>query len=660
MNIIEKDTGVIGRGKDILFAEGKYFLLSEEPAKVSYSEDLESWTEIQLNGDFLKPEHLAYGNGMFVLTGSLGKTANTYIYYSKDGINWIPKIIDTGVSISLYSNTCKFINNRFVFITGYKSVKKDGTQVRMTNQYYETKDCNTIIRHDNTIETSEDLDAMDIEYHNGLYVCVGASGTIYTSTNLENWIRRNSSVTEKLVGISYGKSLFVVSGDSGVILTSKDGMNWNKQNSGTTSYLIRSRYSNGMFIVVGYNGTILQSIDAINWKNLAVDGKTGLRYGLTVNEDRFVISATRYTETGTIPIFYFDVSRNLTTDSEDSSLFFFDKNLNMLGIIDYFISLRWRRKYFEAGEFEIILPVSPYVLEFINTDILVMRNNYSEAGIIETIEFNDDGTNEEVTISGRFLSSLLERRIVKNRINFSGNTIEGMNTIVDSMTPLTSAWETESVSRSSRSISFQCTYKNVYNYLCKLSEYSGIAFRIVPNVDSKVYMFEIWSGKDRTINQSENEQYSFSDDNFNIKQGNLIISNKSKANYALIGGTGEGDNRITAEVNKGLEGFDLYEIFVDQKSLSNDGLSVENYKNELKAVGEGKMNDGIFKLEVTASSQADYKKAWDLGDIVNIKKEKWGIYTTYRIIEAEETIEDGKKTVYPTFGSPLTSAWDDE
>ena len=63
---------------------------------------------------------------------------------------------------------------------------------------------------------------------------------------------------------------------------------------------------------------------------------------------------------------------------------------------------------------------------------------------------------------------------------------------------------------------------------------------------------------------------------------------------------------------------------------------------------------------MTALVQQDYKVKWDLGDVVNIKKEKWGVYTTYRIIEVEETIEDGKKTIYPTFGNPLSSAWDDE
>ena len=187
-----------------------------------------------------------------------------------------------------------------------------------------------------------------------------------------------------------------------------------------------------------------------------------------------IITAYSYNSTGTIPIYILNLSRELTADSdEDSSLFFFDKELNLLGIVDYFISLRWRRKYFEAGEFEIVLPVNDYMMQFIDTDVIVMRNNYTEAGIIETIEFSDNGTDEEATISGRFLTSLLSRRIVKSKINFSGNTIEGMNTIVNAMTPLTTQWETETVTMSSPHIDFQVTYKNVYDYLCKLSEYSN-------------------------------------------------------------------------------------------------------------------------------------------------------------------------------------------
>lgn len=661
MKLIEKDSGVIGAGKEIAYVDGKYYLLSESPAKVCVSEDLENWTEYQLNESYLKPAHISYGNGIFLITGGAGTTNNTYYYYSTDGVNWIPKVLNTGENFSMHSNTCKFINNRFVFTTGYKT-SRSGQQISSTKQFYETTDGINVTRHDYTIEESKSTTTMDIDYKNGMYVSVGELGSIFTSSNLSNWTRRTSGTTLKLVGITYGKGQFVITGDKGTILTSTNGINWTKQESGTDAYLIRSRYANGMYIACGYNGTILQSIDGVSWTDID-NGTAGVRYGLAYNnEDNvMIITAYRYNSTGTIPIYILNLSRELTADSdEDSSLFFFDKELNLLGIVDYFISLRWRRKYFEAGEFEIVLPVNDYMMQFIDTDVIVMRNNYTEAGIIETIEFSDNGANEEATISGRFLTSLLSRRIVKSKINFSGNTIEGMNTIVNAMTPLTTQWETETVTMSSPHIDFQVTYKNVYDYLCKLSEYSNIGIRIVPNIDSKVYMFEAWKGLDRTSGQTENEEYSFSDDNYNIEQGKLVKSEKTKANYIFVGGTGEEDNRVLVTVDAGKTGFDLYEVFSDQKSLSNKDLSDSVYRAKLKSIGEGKLSDGTFQLEVTALVQQDYKVKWDLGDVVNIKKEKWGVYTTYRIIEVEETIEDGKKTIYPTFGNPLSSAWDDE
>lgn len=664
MKIIEKDTHITGGGRSISYIDGKYYLLSDNPAKVCVSEDLENWTEHLLNGNYLKPENIAYGNGIFIITGRNSTDNGTWFYRSLNGSTWTPIKINTGTSYSVTSNSVKFLNNRFIALLGiywYKTIDGKKVRTKTENWFYESTNGTNWNKHELIIESNENLDQMDIDYNNGIYVRVGESGSIYTSSNLNNWTRRTSDTSLKLVGISYGKGQFIITGDKGIILTSKDGINWNKQESGTETYLIRSRYANGMYIACGYNGVILQSIDGITWQNISsrVDG---VAYGLAYNNinNRIVITHYHYSS-GTIPIFYFDLSRELSASSEeDSSLFFFDKELNLLGIVDYFISLRWRRKYFEAGEFEIVLPVNDYMMQFIAPDVIVMRNNYTEAGIIETIEFSDNGTNEEVTISGRFLSALLSRRIIKSKINFSGNTIEGMNTIVNAMTPLTTQWETEIVTMSSPHIDFQVTYKNVYEYLCKLAEYSNISFRVVPNVDSKVYMFEVWKGLDRTSEQNENEIYSFSDDNYNIEQGRLIISEKTKANYVLVGGVGEDTDRVLVTVDDGASGFDRYEIFSDQKSLSKQDLSDRAYREKLKSVGEGKLSDGTFQLEVTALVQQDYKIKWNLGDIVNIKKEKWGVYTAYRIIEVEETIEDGKKTIYPTFGSPLSSAWDDE
>lgn len=663
MKIIERDTNVVGSGRGIIYVDGKYYMLSDSPAKVCISEDLETWTEYSLGDNYLKPREIAYGNGTFIIVGGRIQNGNaSYIFISHDGINWTPKAVDVGYNMSFDFNKVEFINNRFVFQTGYQFTNSQGQTTRIVDIFFETKDGNTITRHDKNIYTSEQIFTRSITYANNKYFTVGDLGNIFYSSNLNSWTRVNSPVRENLQDIIFAKGQYIAVGYGGVILTSDDGINWTKQNSNTDSALVRIRYANGMYIACGYNGTILQSIDSVMWQDID-DGTAGVRYGLAYNnEDNvMVITAYRYSSTGTIPIYILNLTRELSADSEeDSSLFFFDKELNLLGIVDYFISLRWRRKYFEAGEFEIVLPVNDYMMQFIDTDVIVMRNNYTEAGIIETIEFSDNGTDEELIISGRFLSSLLERRIVKSKINFSGNTIEGMNTIVNAMTPLTEQWETETVTMSSPHIDFQCTYKNVYEYLCKLAEYSNIGFRVVPNVDSKVYMFEAWEGKNRTSEQSINEQYSFSDDNYNIEQGKLVISEKTKVNYVLVGGQGEDENRVLVSVDEGISGFDRYEVFSDQKSLTKGSLSDNDYKAKLRSVGEGKLSDGTFQLEVTALVQQDYKTKWNLGDIVNIKKEKWGVYTSYRIIEVEETIEDGKKTIYPTFGSPLSSAWDDE
>ena len=671
MKFIERNTNITGGGRGIIYVDGKYYMLSDSPAKVCVSEDLENWDEYNLNSSYLKPQNIAYGNGIFVICGLESTSNNTYIYYSRNGTTWNAVALPTTVDFSIDCYSVKFINNRFVITSsGWRTTWRTGdtiTKIEEKVAFFESTNGSnwtlrllTIDRGTNT--NYKNANAKDIEYRNGIYVYVGNNGNIYSSTNLINWTKRDSTTSNLLNSICYGKSQFVACGDYGTILTSPNGIAWTKRDSTIDTYIRQVKYANGTYLGLGNSGELLESYDGIMWKNIS-EVTSGTRFGMAYNniDDLLVVTAWKYTSTGTIPIYIAKLSRELSTEGEeDSSLFFFDKNLNMLGIVDYFISLRWRRKYFEAGEFEIVLPVNDYMMQFISTDVIVMRNNYTEAGIIETIEFSDNGINEEVTFSGRFLSALLSRRIVKSKINFSGNTIEGMNTIVNAMTPLTTQWETETVTMSSPHIDFQVTYKNVYEYLCKLAEYSNIGIRVVPNVDSKVYMFEVWKGLDRTSEQSENEEYSFSDDNYNIEQGKLIMSKKTKANYVLVGGAGEDSSRVLVTVDDGATGFDRYEIFSDQKSLSNKDLSDSAYREKLKSVGEGKLSDGTFQLEVTALVQQDYKTKWNLGDIVNIKKEKWGVYTTYRIIEVEETIEDGKKTIYPTFGSPLSSAWDDE
>lgn len=655
MEWIWKDSKIKGNGKDIIYANEKFWFVHNSPCGIAYSNDLVNWVDVVLDSKKItSTKNLAYGNSKFIITGDHNDSGNTYIAVSSNGIDWKYKTINTGQDFSITSNSCRFINNRFVFLTGWYNYNiVTGIRNYTIIQIYETIDGENITRHEFRYDGPDNIDSMDITYGNGLYVIVGESGTILISNNLINWTKIKSGVKDKLVGVTYGRNMFVVTGANGTILTSKDGKKWTKQKSNTTSYLIRSRYGNGTFVAVGYNGTILTSINGIDWTEESDPFNSGTIYGLVFANNYYILTGNRLSTTGNAPILYSQISRELTY-SNDESLYVFDKNLNFLGVIDQFISLRWRRKYYEAGEFELVVaPYSNNINLLSKKDNIIIRQDYNEAALIDTIEFTDDGNNVQLKVSGNFLSYLTKRRIIHKIINFKGNIIEGQKQLLREMTPLSDNFEIEPTSIDSEYIEFQCSYKNVYEYLCKLSKLGNVGFRIVPNIENKIYRFENFVGLNRSSSQSFNERYVFSTEHNNLEKSSYTDTLIDKCNYVLVGGAGEGDNRTLVEVKNGnFKGFDLFETFFDAKNESNNNLSSTEYKKVLETKGKEKLNNETKSIEVTAIS-TDYRNKWDLGDIVDVEIVDWNIRETLRITEVEETIENGTKSVYPTFGQPL-------
>lgn len=646
---------VFGDGKDIIFIDGKYYMVSVNPNNISYSEDLKNWNSFRIgeSDDF---DSLAYGNSIFVVCGS----TDYGIYTSTNGENWnnrpfsiYSKWGQKNIKASL--NTVRFINNRFVIVSGttWTTTHSDGTK--------EYHDEGHILISNNGISwadkfESDEVSFMEIAYGNNIYVAVGTKGGIYTSKDLNTWSKRVSNTKLKLVGISFGKGLFVITGDDGIILTSMDGINWIKRESTTNSYLIRSRYGNGLYVAVGYNATILTSVDGISWHEQDEGYNRGVWYGMVYTNNRYVITGNHLTDTNQVALVYFDITRDLDSYDNDC-LFVYDNNLNRLGIIDEFKSLKWKRKYFEAGEFTLVVtPDKNNIPLLTKKDNIIIRDNYTEAAIIEIIDIVEYEQETELTVSGRFLSSVFDRRIIKQKINFNGQTIEAMKYLINNATAICNNFEIEPTQLISPNIQFQCTYKNLYTYLVKLSKFGLIGFRLVPNVENKTFIFENYQGYNRTHLQDDNERYAFSDDQHNIQKSSFILSSKTEYNFALVGGSGEDTNRILKSVSKGIyTGFDLREVFVDAKNQSNNNISPVDYLNQLEELGKEAMTDETFTFETSVDS-TDYKTKWDLGDIVDLKYEEWNVISQKIISEIEEDIADGKRDVIVTLGTPLPEA----
>jgi hypothetical protein len=124
---------------------------------------------------------------------------------------------------------------------------------------------------------------MKIEYLNGMFVAVGDSGSIITSTDGQNWttaenidwIAWNSNNTVILRDVTYGNGLFVAVGNDRTIVTSSDGVNWTIRSRAPnrSDDLYHVSCVNGSFYAASDFGVILTSIDGIHWVPVEADSQ---------------------------------------------------------------------------------------------------------------------------------------------------------------------------------------------------------------------------------------------------------------------------------------------------------------------------------------------------------------------------------------------------
>ena len=96
-------------------------------------------------------------------------------------------------------------------------------------------------------------------------------------------------------------------------------------------------------------------------------------------------------------------------DAEADSL-----TITLEAVCDSFSSLLWDIEYYQCGSFEVYIAANPENLSIFQTGRIVGRDDDSQHfGIIESVQIDTDAENGDyLTVRGRFLMCLLERRII--------------------------------------------------------------------------------------------------------------------------------------------------------------------------------------------------------------------------------------------------------
>lgn len=89
-----------------------------------------------------------------------------------------------------------------------------------------------------------------------------------------------------------------------------------------------------------------------------------------------------------------------------------DKELKIVGILDDYNSLIWTERYAEAGDFQLDLPASYDKVKLLQRDRYLKIKDSNETMIIESISIKTENRAPHMTVTGRSLVSILDRRVV--------------------------------------------------------------------------------------------------------------------------------------------------------------------------------------------------------------------------------------------------------
>lgn len=354
-------------------------------------------------------------------------------------------------------------------------------------------------------------------------------------------------------------------------------------------------------------------------------------------------------------------------------LYVFNEDLNLIGMIDSFTSIRWLRRYYKSGEFELHCALTYETVALLARGNIIYKNDDNEAGFINHRSMKQDLDGKEIlVVKGKFLTGYLNRRIIWGTEILNVTSEVAMRTLVNknSIAPtdlnrIIPNLMLGTLKNYTGNVDYQVSYANLGEEIENLSNLSDLGYRINFDTTLKKLDFEVFKGLDRSGNQSVNPRCIFSKEFENILEQEYVDSLNNFRNLCLIGGVGEGTARKLVTVGASI-GINRFEVFADQKSLSNvvDGVTMSDvaYTNLLLGKGNETLAETkaiqTFDSKINLNSNLKYKVDFDLGDIVTIMSKKWNVTLDTRITEIEEVYEEKGQEINITFGNSISTLID--
>lgn len=266
---------------------------------------------------------------------------------------------------------------------------------------------------------------------------------------------------------------------------------------------------------------------------------------------------------------------------------FMDSMFKNTRIVDAFSSFIWNDVYIGCGDFELRFPMVEGALGGIELGRYLTNLQSDRYMVVEGIEMKtsvEEGNT--VTISGRSLESLLDRRVVLEQTILTGSFQDGIFRIINSnlinpADPLRKGPKfTFRFSEDPEILKEEIDVivnkgANLYDAVYELCLDRHIGFRCLPDDETGLIIFELYVGQNRSYSQIGNPWVVFSPNFENIQETEMIINTENLRNVVYAESTyseriedAEGnyvdeEKTIRVEINDGnYSGWERREMFL--------------------------------------------------------------------------------------------------
>jgi len=314
------------------------------------------------------------------------------------------------------------------------------------------------------------------------------------------------------------------------------------------------------------------------------------------------------------------------------------KDFKLQGVIKSYIGLTWIRRFNDVGEF--ILKIAPIKenIDLIKSGDIITKG--SEAAFIENIESEHESNKRAIVIiTGRFLSRVLNQRIISLTMNGQTDTVinallsQNFISAQDTRRRIGNLAIKNLTTKNAISANIDWENRNSLECIRELTQNAVVGFKVDFNIKDKAFDFSLYDGK--------KSMAIFTETYRNILRQDYLYETRDYKNTLYLR---SGDAIHIFGVEN--EGINRREMFAAISTNNPDPLA-DQAKSILNRHSIIESLDSVVNM---ASEQFVYRRDWDLGDIVKNHSTFWGVTIEKNVLEVREYYEGGKLSLSLVFG----------